>query len=148
MIPTTEFQTRAGRNVARMLQEDAFSRWLGVELVELNPGRCTLQMKVRDDMVNGFGVSHGGIVFSLADSAMAFACNSGPNVTVALDNSISYSAAVRAGDELIAVAQEESAANRHTFYRVTVRRRDNAVVALFRGTVYRTQQSHPEPVHD
>jgi acyl-CoA thioesterase len=134
----------SGPNVSDMLARDAFSRWLGVEMVELSPGRCTLQMHVRDDMINGFGVSHGGIVFSLADSAMAFACNSGPDVTVALDNSISYSAAVRVGDDLIAVAQEDGASSRHAFYRVTVRRRDNAVVALFRGTVYRTQQKHSE----
>ncbi len=144
MTGTTEFSVRAGRNISGMLERDAFSKWLGVDLVELNPGRCTLQMKVRDDMINGFGVSHGGIVFSLADSAMAFAANCGPDVTVALDTSISYSAAVRAGDELIAVAQEESASNRHAFYRVTVRRRDNVIVALFRGTVYRTQQQHSD----
>lgn len=130
-------------NVAVMLAQDAFSRWLGVELVDVSPGRCTLRMRVREDMVNGFGVSHGGIVFSLADSAMAFACNSGPQVTVALDNNIAYSAAVRAGDELVAVAQEQSASNRHAFYRVVVRRHDNDIVALFRGTVYRTQQQHP-----
>jgi acyl-CoA thioesterase len=138
----THAETGVRRNVTRMLADDAFSRWLGVELVELAAGRCTLMMQVREDMMNGFGVSHGGIVFSLADSAMAFACNSGPNVTVALDNNISYVAAVRAGDELVAVAQEESASNRHAFYRVTVSRRDNVVVALFRGTVYRTQQEH------
>jgi acyl-CoA thioesterase len=144
MSIASESDGAAAQQVKGMLERDAFSRWLGVELVELSAGRCTLQMRVRDDMINGFGVSHGGIVFSLADSAMAFACNSGPNVTVALDNSISYSTAVHAGDELTAVAQEDGASSRHAFYRVTVRRRDNAVVALFRGTVYRTQQLHPD----
>lgn len=131
-----------------MLERDAFTRWLGAELVEASPGRCTLEMKVREDMINGFGVSHGGIVFSLADSAMAFACNGGPDVTVALDNAIAYSAAVRSGDELIAVAQEETATNRHAFYRVTVRRRDDVLVALFRGTVYRTNQQHDASRHE
>ena len=130
-------------SVAGMLERDAFTRWLGVELIEASAGRCTLRMQVRDDMVNGFGVAHGGIAFSLADSAMAFAANSGTNVVVAVDNAVSYPAAVRAGDVLVAVAEEESASRRLAYYRVTVRRADESIVALFRGTVYRTQQLHP-----
>ena len=129
-------------SVAGMLERDEFSRWLGIELLDVSAGRCTLRLQVRGDMVNGFGVAHGGIVFSLADSAMAFACNSGANVTVAVDNAISYPAAIRPGDILTAVAEEESASRRLAYYRVTVRRADEAVVALFRGTVYRTQQQH------
>jgi acyl-CoA thioesterase len=132
----------ADRVVRQMLERDAFSRWLGVELVAVAPGRCTLTMTVRPDMLNGFGVSHGGIVFSLADSAMAFACNSGPAVTVAVDNSISYPAAVRLGDQLTAVAEQESESSKLAYYRVTVRRGDDAIVALFRGTVYRTTRQH------
>lgn len=134
---------RARQIVEGMLARDAFSRWLGVELVSLAPGACTLRMLVREDMVNGFGVSHGGVVFSFADSAMAFACNQREAVTVAVDNSISYPAAIRPGDLLTAVAEEESASARLAYYRVTVRREDGAVVALFRGTVYRTKQQHP-----
>jgi acyl-CoA thioesterase len=126
-----------------MLQRDAFSRWLGVEMLDAGRGTCTLQMRVRDDMVNGFGVSHGGIAFSLADSAMAFAANTGEHVTVAIDNAVSYPAAVHPGDQLVAVAREESATGRLAFYSVTVRRQDQAVVALFRGTVYRTNRKHP-----
>src|SRR5260221_5322660 len=98
---------QSARNVATMLELDAFTRWLGAELVEASPGRCTLQLRVREDMLNGFGVSHGGIVFSLADSPIAFACNGGPDVTVALQNAISHSAVVRARDELNAVPQDE-----------------------------------------
>lgn len=137
-------------SVAGMLERDEFSRWLGIELLDVHAGGCTLRMQVRGDMVNGFGVAHGGIVFSLADSAMAFACNSGANVTVAVDNAISYPAAIRPGDILTAVAEEESASRRLAYYRVTVRRADEAVVALFRGTVYRTQQQHftPATPHD
>lgn len=127
--------------VASMLERDAFTRWLGAELVAVRPGHCSLRMRVREDMVNGFGVAHGGIAFSLADSAMAFACNSTGQVTVAIDNAISYPAAIHLDDELVAVAEEESATNRLAFYRVVVRRGD-AVVALFRGTVYRTQRLH------
>jgi acyl-CoA thioesterase len=135
----------ADRVVRQMLERDAFSRWLGVELLSVAPGSCTLAMTVRDDMLNGFGVSHGGIVFSLADSAMAFACNSGPMVTVAVDNSISYPAAVRLGDRLTAIAERESESAKLAYYRVTVRRADDAVVALFRGTVYRTRTLHHDP---
>ena len=128
-------------NVDAMLEHDAFSRWLGVEMVEYAPGSCTLRMRVRDDMVNGFQVAHGGIAYSLADSAMAFACNAGEHVTVAIDNSMSYPAAVNVGDELIAVAEQESATGRLAFYRVVIRRGDEPV-ALFRGTVYRTTRVH------
>ncbi len=128
--------------VAGMLARDEFSRWLGIELVELAAGRCTLRMRVRGDMVNGFGVAHGGIAFSLADSAMAFACNDSTNVTVAVENSIAYPAAIRVDDELVATAEQESSSRKLAFYRVTVRREESEVVALFRGTVYRTAQQH------
>jgi acyl-CoA thioesterase len=129
--------------VAGMLERDEFSRWLGVELVHLQPGRCTLRMRVRSDMVNGFGVAHGGIAFSLADSAMAFACNDGNNVTVAVGNSISYPAAIHVDDELVATAEQETASRKLGYYRVTVRRQDGETVALFHGTVYQTRQPHP-----
>src|SRR3982074_1740383 len=97
--------THAASVVAAMLARDAFSKWLGIELVALRPGKCTLRMHVRKDMLNGLGVGHGGIAFSLADSAMAFACNSSSHVTVALDNTISYPAAIHAGDTLVATAE-------------------------------------------
>ena len=128
--------------IDRMLAHDAFTRWLGAELVEVEVGRCTLRMTVRDEMVNGFGVAHGGIAYSFADSAMAFACNGSGRVTVALDTSMSYPAAVLVGDELVAIAEEESATSKLAFYRVVVTKQDDTIVALFRGTVYRTQRMH------
>jgi acyl-CoA thioesterase len=130
------------RVVDHMLANDAFTSWLGAEVVQVGIGLCTLRMTVRAEMVNGFGVAHGGIAYSFADSAMAFACNSAGRVTVALDTSMSYPAAVQVGDQLIAVAEEESATSRLAFYRVTVRRADDTIVGLFRGTVYRTQRMH------
>ena len=133
-------EARAGRLVATMLASDAFSRWLGVELLELRPGACTVRMAVRDEMLNGFGVCHGGVTFSLADSALAFASNTHGRVTMSVENSIAYPASVQAGEVLTAVAEEESAGNRLAFYRVTVRSQAGAVVALFRGTVYRTDK--------
>ena len=134
-------QALAERLVARMLEGDAFSRWLGVEVEALRPGACTLRMTVRGEMLNGFGVCHGGITFSLADSALAFACNTHGRVTMSVENGISYPAAVRAGDTLTATAQEESAGQRLAFYRVTVRNQDGTTVALFTGTVYRTERA-------
>ena len=129
----------AQRVVAAMMAKDAFSQWLGVKILEVGPRRATISMRVREEMVNGFGVSHGGIVYSLADSALAFASNTHGRVTVSIENSITYPHPVQVGDELVAVAEEESASNRLGYYRVTVRREDGAIVALFRGTVYRTK---------
>lgn len=142
MTTESDEQARAEAVVSQMLTHDAFSRWLGVELVTIRPRACTLRMKVRSDMVNGFGVSHGGIVYSLADSALAFASNTSGHVTVSVDNTISYPVAVQVGDDLIAVAEEETAGARLGFYRVTVARQDGTVVGLLHATVYRTPQKH------
>lgn len=145
MTSESEEQTQADAVVAGMLSKDAFSQWLGVQLVTLRPRACTLRMRVRSDMVNGFGVSHGGIVYSLADSALAFASNTNGHVTVSVDNTISYPVAVQVGDDLIAVAEEETAGARLGFYRVTVARHDGTVVGLLHATVYRTPQKHDTP---
>ncbi len=135
-------QALAERVVHGMLERDAFSRWLGVELVSIRPGACAVRMTVRPDMVNGFGVCHGGVTFSLADSALAFASNTHGSVSVSIENSISYPAAVRPGDVLTATAEEEAASNRLAYHRVAVTTADGRVVALFRGTVYRTARPH------
>ena len=113
----------------------------GLEQITLDSQarQATVAMRVRDEMVNGFGVSHGGIVYSLADSALAFASNTHGRVTVSIENSITYPHPVKVGDELVAVAEEESASNRLGYFRVTVKRSDGTVVALFRGTVYKTK---------
>ena len=128
--------------VASMWERDAFTKWLGASIIEVRPGYCALRMRVRAEMMNGFGVAHGGIVFSVADSALAFACNHTEYVTVAVDNAVSYPAAVRLDDELTAVAEQEGGSSRLAYYRVIVRRADGAVVALFRGTVYTTRRLH------
>ena len=135
-------QALAERVVKGMIAKDEFSRWLGIETVEIAPGRSVVRMRVRREMVNGFGVSHGGIVYSLADSALAFAANTNGNVTVAIENSISYPQPVAIDDVLTATADEDSFTNRLGFYRVTVRNQNDVLVAIFRGTVYRTQRPH------
>ena len=141
-------QTAARGVVNYMLAHDAFTRWLGAEVVDVAIGRCTLRMTVRDEMVNGFGVAHGGIAYSFADSAMAFACNGSGRVTVALDTSMSYPAAVMVGDELVAVAEEESATSKLAFYRVNITNQNAALVGIFRGTVYKTQRLHDVTSND
>jgi acyl-CoA thioesterase len=132
-------QALAERVVSTMMSRDAFSQWLGIEVLEVRPRGATIRMRVRDDMLNGFGVCHGGALFSLADSALAFASNTHGRVTVSIENTVTYPAAIRAGDELTAVAIEESATRRLAFFRVEVRR-DGAIVSIFRGTVYDTEK--------
>jgi acyl-CoA thioesterase len=142
MTTESHDQRQADTIVAGMLTRDAFTRWLGAELVTIRPRACTLRMRVRADMLNGFGVAHGGIAFSLADSALAFASNTNGHVTVSVDTTISYPVSVELNDELIAVAEEETAGTRLGFYRVTVARQDGTCVALMHATVYRTQHKH------
>ena len=116
----------------RMFAEDQASRALGIELVEVGEGGAVLRMKVTDAMVNGHGIAHGGYIFLFADSAFACACNSYGPVTVAAGADISFIAPVRAGDELVAVAEERVSFGRSGIYDVSVRRGDE-VVAEFRG---------------
>jgi len=132
-------QALAERVVTHMMARDAFSQWLGIQVVEIQPNAATVRMTVREEMVNGFGVCHGGITFSLADSALAFASNTHGNITLSIENSITYPKPIAVGDVLVATADEESATKRLAFYRVSVER-GTEVVALFRGTVYRTNQ--------
>ena len=135
----------AKRVIARMLELDAFSRWLGIEVVEISPARVTCVMTVRPDMLNGFRVCHGGATFALADSALAFVSNTHGRVAMSIDNQISYPAPAREGDRLTAVAQEDSQSGRLAFYRVEVKNQDGTLVAVFKGTVYKTKTQHFQP---
>lgn len=139
-------QHLAERVVSAMMAKDAFSRAMGMEVIDVRPDAATVRMTVRADMLNGFGVCHGGVTFALADSALAFASNTHGHVTVSIENSITYPKGIYEGDVLTAVAEEESSTNRLAFFRVTVRRGDDEVVGLFRGTVYRTSKPFfPDP---
>lgn len=140
-VPPRE-QALAESVVQGMLARDAFSRWLGVDVLRVAPGQCTLRMTVRAEMLNGFGVAHGGVTYALADSALAFASNTNGRVTVSIENNIGYPVAVHPGNVLTAEAVELSASRRVAFYSVTVRNEAGVVVAVFRGTVYRTSQQH------
>lgn len=128
--------------VNTLMARDRFSQWLGIEVLEAAVGRSVLRMTIRDEMVNGFGTSHGGILFSLADSAFAFATNACGVLSVAIDCTVSYPVALRPGDVLTATAIEQSTTKRLAFCEVTVRNQDDVIVGHFRGTVYRTATPH------
>jgi acyl-CoA thioesterase len=124
-----------------MMATDYFSQWLGIKVLESGNGKSKLSMTVRKEMLNGFGIAHGGITYSLADSALAFSSNSHGKKSVSVETSISHTISVSEGDELIAEAKEEHCSNKIGIYTITITRRsDKAVVALFKGTVYRTSK--------
>ncbi len=127
--------------IDQMIAKDAFSQWLGVEREEEGPGFCTLSMVVKPSMLNGFGIAHGGISFSLADSAFAFASNSRGQHAVSIETSIAHHQAVRAGDRLVASAKEVFLGNKIGTYLVEVHQQNNELVASFKGTVYRTSRA-------
>jgi acyl-CoA thioesterase len=122
----------ASRVAAAMWSDDAASAGLGMRLLSVGDGTAELQMQVRDDMVNGHGIAHGGFVFTLADSAFAFACNSRNQRTVAQGCDIVFVAPARRGDLLVAAARERATYGRNGLYDVTVRRGDD-LIAEFRG---------------
>lgn len=128
--------------VDHMLQQDAFSQWLGIELLEIREGYSRLRMTIRKEMVNGFGIAHGGIAFSLADSAFAFACNNRNNLSVALDTNISFTRAVQVGDTLTAEATEIHNGRSTGVYSIGIFNQRNEQVALFNGTCFRTGKTH------
>ena len=123
----------ARRCADAMLDDDEASRAAGVRLREVGPGQAVTTMTVRDDMVNGHGIAHGGYVFLLADTAFAVACNTYGQRTVAAGCDIAFLAPVAAGDELVATARERHRSGRNGIYDVSVRREDGTVVAELRG---------------
>lgn len=124
--------------VTHMLQHDAFSRWLGIEVLEVREGYSKIKMTLREEMLNGFGVIHGGIAFSFADSAFAFACNNRNNLSLALDTSINFLKTTQPGDVLTAEAIEVHNGRSTGLYQVNITRQDDEVVALFKGVCFRT----------
>ena len=126
--------------VDRMYNGDGFSQWLGIERIEVDTGRCVLKMTVRKEMLNGFNIAHGGITYSLADSALAFASNSHGRKALSVETSISHTVSCKEGDVITAVAEEISLSNKIGIYQITITNQDNKIVALFKGTVYRTSK--------
>jgi acyl-CoA thioesterase len=130
-------QRRAERAAAGLFERDRASQALGMRITGVRPGWARVAMAVRADMLNGHGVCHGGIVFALADSAFAFACNSHNESTVAAAAAIDFLAAAREDDELTAEASELWRTRRNGIYEITVSNQRGERIALFRGRSYR-----------
>jgi acyl-CoA thioesterase len=125
--------------VQKMFDNDAFSQWLGIVVEDISEGQCTLSMTVRKEMLNGFGIAHGSITYAIADSALAFASNSHGRQSVSIDTSINHIESLKEGDVITAIAHENSVKNKFGFYNVRVKKED-IIVALFKGTVYRSDR--------
>ena len=126
--------------VEHMMRHDRFSQWLGISVLHVEAGHSRLEMLVRDEMINGFGIVHGGIAFSLADSAFAFACNNRNEVSVALDTSIQFTRPVQVGDRLTAEARELHNGRSTGLYQITITNQHGHMVGLFKGTCFRTKR--------
>jgi len=123
-----------------MMTKDLFSQWLGIEVEEITEGYSRIKMLIRDEMINGLGIIHGGVTFSLADSAFAFACNNRNNLSVALDTSINFLKPVHVNDVLTAEAKEIHNGKSTGLYQVVITNQHQHKVALFKGTCFRTQK--------
>ena len=126
--------------VNKMYDQDLFSQWLGIEIVDVSEGYCQLKMKVRKEMLNGFHIAHGGIAYSLADSALAFASNSHGRKSLSVETSISHMVSIKAGDMLTAMTKELSRSDKIGVYLITITNKENQEIAIFKGTVYRTSK--------
>ena len=124
----TDKDKAAKKVVDHMLEHDRFSQWLGITILEIKEGYSKIQMTVREEMINGFGIVHGGIAFSLADSAFAFACNNRNNLSVALDTSINFTKATKTGDTLTAEAKEIHNGRTTGLYHITITNQHNEAV--------------------
>lgn len=132
---------RARNVVDHMMKNDLFSQWLGIKVLAVREGYSRVSMNVRGEMVNGFGIVHGGIAFSLADSAFAFACNNRNVLSVALDTAINFTKPVHVGDTLTAEASEMHNGKSTGLYHITISNQHGHTVALFKGLCYRTDKS-------
>ena len=126
--------------INKMFNQDAFSQWLGIEIIDVSEGFCQLKMTVRKEMLNGFQIAHGGIAYSLADSALAFASNSQGRKSLSVETSISHTVSVIEGDVLTVTTKELSLSDKIGVYLITIINQSNENVAYFKGTVYRTSK--------
>lgn len=136
----TEKDELAVEVVNHMMQKDLFSQWLGIELMSISEGSSKIRMTVREEMINGFNIVHGGIAFSLADSSFAFACNNRNVLSVALDTSINFLKPVHVGDILTAEAKELHNGKSTGLYHIMIHNQHGHLVALFKGTCFRTNK--------
>src|SRR5687767_7863431 len=128
--------------VDTMMKQDWFSQWLGIDIISIEPGKCRLKMQVRKEMLNGFGIAHGGITYSVADSALAFASNSKGRKSLSIETSISHIVSLKESDILVAegVCETESEKLGHYTVKLYLENQPEKAVALFRGIVYKTSK--------
>jgi len=126
--------------INKMMASDKMSQWMGIEILNYNPGSVSLKMTVREEMVNGFNVTHGGITYSLADSALAFSANSHGMRSMSIETSISHLKSVHAGDVLTVTTRELTLTRKTGVYIMDVVNQKNELVAHFKGTVYRSDK--------
>ncbi len=126
--------------VEKMYRNDPFSQWLGIKILQVEEGYCKVQMTVREEMTNGFDIAHGGISYSLADSALAFASGSYGKIAPGLNNQINYLKKVEAGDTLTAIGKVENLTRKTGVFNVEIFNQSDEKVAVMRGTVYRMDQ--------
>ena len=126
--------------INKMFDQDAFSQWLGIEIIDVSEGFCQLKLTVRKEMLNGFQIAHGGIAYSLADSALAFASNSHGRKSLSVETSISHTVSIKEGDVLTVATKELSLSDKIGVYLITIINQSNEDVAYFKGTVYRTSK--------
>ena len=131
---------KAVKVVDQMFNNDPFSQWLGIERIVDDKGKSTLRMAIRKEMLNGFAITHGGIAYALADSCLAFASNSHGRKSVSVETSISHTQPIKEGDTITANAEEVSLTNKIGIYQIRISNQENKTVALFKGTVYRTEK--------
>ena len=128
----------ANKVVDLMFENDWFSQWLGIKRELITEGRCILSMQIRKEMLNGFQILHGGIYYSLADSALAFAANSYGIKSVSIETSISHILPCKEDEVITATTQEISISNRIAIYNINITNAEGKLVSAFKGTVYRT----------
>lgn len=131
----------AKKIVSRMYNYDSFSQWLGIEILEQRPGYCKTSLVIREEMTNGFNIAHGGISYSLADSALAFASNAHGEQQVSLETSISHTKPCHVGDRITAIAKEINQTKKTAIYEVLITNQHEELVAHFKGIMYNTQRS-------
>tara|TARA_B100001057_G_scaffold494024_1_gene589724 strand:+ start:480 stop:890 length:411 start_codon:yes stop_codon:yes gene_type:complete len=122
--------------VNKMINNDAFSKWLGINIIQLEKGYCKLQMKILQDMTNGFDIAHGGICYSLADSALAFASNSHGKMALSIETSISHTKKVNINDTLTAETKELNINSKTGLYNIKITNQNTEEIAFFKGTVF------------
>ncbi|MEX0823516.1 MAG: hotdog fold thioesterase [Balneolaceae bacterium] len=129
--------------VKYLLNNDPFSQWMGVELLEASEGFCKISCTVRHEMLNGFNVTHGGIIFSLADSALAFSAATFGRVSLSIDNSVSFVKKSETDEKLTATSRCINLTHKTGIFEVEVKNSSDELIALMKSTVYRTSEEFP-----